>query len=64
MTCASQMGLGMWWAMSIPVLVFVGLVVVGILGVRALWHRVGGTPGIMARAALCRCSRSAMRAAR
>ncbi len=43
MTCSCQMGGGMFWAMALPVVVLAVLAVVGVLIVRALWHRVGST---------------------
>lgn len=51
MTCACQMGAGMWWAMVVPVVVLAVLVVVGVLILRALWRR-GGSTGVGASRAL------------
>lgn len=42
MTCACEMGAGMWWGTGLPILVLVVLAVAGIVLVRALWDRVAG----------------------
>lgn len=39
MSCACQMGAGMWFGMLLPALVLAALIVVGVLIVRALWER-------------------------
>lgn len=50
MTCACQMGAGMWWAMALPVVLLAVLTVVGVLIVRALWHRNGSSEAGASRA--------------
>ncbi len=50
MTCACQMGGGMLWAMALPVVVLGVLAVIGVLIVRALWHRVASTEPEASRA--------------
>ena len=50
MTCACEMGGGMLWGMALPVVLLAVLAVVGVLLVRALWHRVGSTDRTASRA--------------
>ncbi len=44
MTCACEMGAGMFWMMALPVLLIAGLVIAGILIVRAVSNHAGSRP--------------------
>lgn len=51
MDCACEMSGGMWWMMTLPIVVLAVLTVAGVLVVRALWDRFG-TPRSGSRDAL------------